>query len=252
MPPGSGWCQSRSRRGSHDPRPAPIDFGEPPAFVLVITDAPAPAAVATSDVAVEIAGATVRVLSADGPGDRLLGGIAVAAMRIDVLNKLRIRYPDQPRTGGRHGTHRYRRHHLAGGSRVAGLGLAAETGHCGERAAVSAYADKQGKDILSRQAASASYEAARADAAAARQDIQRARSEVAAIAKTASIADLEALAAFQRELIAKESKERGGCGPNCRKAEESLKLVFARCRRHGPKKRLSPASRRRSAVWRAR
>jgi hypothetical protein len=36
-------------------------------------------------------------------------------------------------------------------------------------AAISPYADKQGKDILARQATSASYEAAQADAAAARQ-----------------------------------------------------------------------------------
>jgi transposase len=50
--------------------PAPVDFGEPPAFVPVIADAAAPAsaAVATeaTDVAVEIAGATVRVRGRPG------------------------------------------------------------------------------------------------------------------------------------------------------------------------------------------
>jgi transposase len=51
--------------------PAPIDFREPPAFVPVITDtgAPASTAVATleaTDLAVEIAGATVRVRGRPG------------------------------------------------------------------------------------------------------------------------------------------------------------------------------------------
>ena len=48
--------------------PAPIDFGEPPAFVPVISDAAAPptAVEKTGDLAVEIAGATVRVCGRPG------------------------------------------------------------------------------------------------------------------------------------------------------------------------------------------
>jgi hypothetical protein len=106
-------------------------------------------------------------------------------------------------------------------------------------AAVSAYADKQGKDILARQAASAAYEAAQAEAAFARQNIRQARAEAAAINETASIADLEALAAFQRDLIAKETKDRGGCGANCRKAEDTLNAVLGRV----------PAARAKEAAW---
>ena len=163
----------------------------------------------------------------------LLGGIALAAMRIDVLNNYNY--------GGQIS------HELAGVMVLAAIGVTALPAAAALRgwdwllrlgtvasvlltvwAAVSAYADKQGKDILARQATSAAYEAARADAATARQEMSQARAEVAAIAETSGTADLEALAAFQRELIAKESKERGGCGPNCRKAEDALKLVFAR------------------------
>ena len=70
----SGAADSRWRRLARTGRlalPAPVDFGEPPAFVPVITDAAAPssAAVATleaTDVAVEIAGATVRVRGRPG------------------------------------------------------------------------------------------------------------------------------------------------------------------------------------------
>ena len=50
----------------------------------------------------------------------------------------------------------------------------------------------------------------------------------AAIAETASVGDLEGLAAFQREQIAKETTDRGGCGANCRKAEDALNVVLAR------------------------
>jgi hypothetical protein len=163
----------------------------------------------------------------------LLGSIALAAMRIDVLNN--YEYGVQIS------------HELAGVMVLAAIGVTALPAAAALRgwdwllrlgtaasvlltvwAAVSAYADKQGKDILARQATSAAYEAAQADAAAARQEMSQARAEAAAIAETSSVADLEELAAFQRELIGKESNQRGGCGPNCRKAEEVLKLVFAR------------------------
>ena len=47
--------------------PAPVDFGEQPAFVPVITDAAAPASTAVlEDLAVEIAGAMVRVRGRPG------------------------------------------------------------------------------------------------------------------------------------------------------------------------------------------
>ena len=64
--------------------PARVDFGEPPAFVPVIADAAAPAsaAVATleaTDVAVEIAGATVRVRGR--PGIAALTDVFVALRR---------------------------------------------------------------------------------------------------------------------------------------------------------------------------
>jgi hypothetical protein len=163
----------------------------------------------------------------------MLGGIAVAAMRIDVLNN--YDYGVQIS------------HELAGVMVLAAIGVTALPAAAALRgwdwllrlgtlasvlltvwAAISAYADKQGKDILARQATSAFYEAAQADAASARQEIAQARAEAAAIAEPSSIADLEALATFQRELIAKETKDRGGCGTNCRKAEDALNAVLAR------------------------
>ena len=163
----------------------------------------------------------------------LLSGIAVAATRIDVLNN-----------------HEYGvqiSHELAGVMVLAAIGVTALPAAAALRgwdwplrlatvasvlltiwAAISAYADKQGKDILARQAASDTYEAAQADAAAARQEVQQARAQAAAIADTSSITDLEHLADFQRQQIAKETNDRGGCGANCRKAEEALSAVFAR------------------------
>lgn len=163
----------------------------------------------------------------------MLACIAGAATRIDVLNN--YEYGVQIS------------HELAGVMVLAAIGVTALPAAAALRgwdwllrlatvasvlltvwAAISAYADKQGKDILARQATSAAYEAAQADAAVSRQEIQQARSQAAAIAETSSIADLEGLAAFQREQIAKETRDRGGCGTNCRKAEEALSAVLAR------------------------
>ena len=163
----------------------------------------------------------------------MLAGIAGAATRIDVLNN--YEYGVQIS------------HELAGVMVLAAIGVTALPAAAALRgwdwllrlataasvlltvwAAMSAYADKQGKDILARQATSDTYEAAQADAAAARQEIQQARAQAAAIAETSSVADLEDLAAFQREQMAKETRDRGGCGTNCRKAEEALSAVLAR------------------------
>jgi hypothetical protein len=95
-------------------------------------------------------------------------------------------------------------------------------------AAVSAYADKQGQEILARQAAANAYRTAQENAGAARHEIAEARAVAEGIAETASVSDLEAMAKLQRELIDKETKDRGGCGKKCREAEAELKAVVDR------------------------
>lgn len=95
-------------------------------------------------------------------------------------------------------------------------------------AALSAYTDKQGKDILARKGEAEAYRMAQADAAAARQEISEARAAADRITETASIADLEAMAKLQRELIEKETNDRGGCGKRCRDAEDALKAIILR------------------------
>jgi hypothetical protein len=162
-----------------------------------------------------------------------LAGIAIAAMRIDLLNN----YDYGVKVS----------HELAGVMALAAIGVTALPAAAALRgwdlllrlgtaacvaltvwAAVSAYADRQGAEILARQAGNAAYEAAQADAAAARQEIAAARTEAAAIAEQAAVGDLESAAAFHREQIAKETKDRGGCGAQCKAHERALEATLAR------------------------
>jgi hypothetical protein len=95
-------------------------------------------------------------------------------------------------------------------------------------AAISAYAERQGAEILARQAAQDAYQAAQIDAAVARREIASARAEAARIAEASTPADLEKLANYHREQIRIETEDRGGCGIQCRKHEEELEAVLAR------------------------
>jgi len=94
--------------------------------------------------------------------------------------------------------------------------------------AVAAYGDKQGAQILARQANEAAYEAAQRDAEAARQEIRSARKEAALITEQAAVADLEKLEAFHRKQIAIETEKRGGCGSVCRDHETEVETILAR------------------------
>jgi hypothetical protein len=94
--------------------------------------------------------------------------------------------------------------------------------------AVAAYGDKQGAQILARQANEAAYEAAQRDAEAARQEIESARTEAALITEHAAVADLEKLEAFHRKQIVLETEKRGGCGTACRGHETAIETILAR------------------------
>lgn len=94
-------------------------------------------------------------------------------------------------------------------------------------AAVSAYSEKQGEQILSRQGASAAYEQALADAADARREMQSARAEAAAIAETSTPAQLRLLVT-EGEAKAEREADRKGCGPKCEAAKAEHVALIAR------------------------
>lgn len=95
-------------------------------------------------------------------------------------------------------------------------------------AAVSAYADKQGREILERQAAADAYRVAQENSAAARRDLAEAKAELVGIAETAGVADLQAIAAHARELAKREIGDRGGRGKLAKAHEDAEAAALAR------------------------
>lgn len=86
-------------------------------------------------------------------------------------------------------------------------------------AAISAYAEKQGAEILARQGAGDAYKQAQADVAAARKAIEEGNAEAKAITETATVADLETLVAFHQGKAKEEIEKRGGPGKNSKAHE---------------------------------
>ena len=95
-------------------------------------------------------------------------------------------------------------------------------------AAVSAYSEKQGAEILARQGAGDAYRQAQANAEAARKELAEANAEAATIAETATVADLEALVAHHRGLAQTEANDRGGRGKLAKGHEEAVEVALAR------------------------
>lgn len=97
-------------------------------------------------------------------------------------------------------------------------------------AALMAYAEKQGSEIMARKGAENSYVEAQQNAEAARRDIAEAKAEAAAITEQLPSAELTRLyedAKANRD--AETSDKRGGvCGKNCRKAEDDMKVYGPR------------------------
>lgn len=94
-------------------------------------------------------------------------------------------------------------------------------------AAISAYADRQGREILERQASNVAYESAQRDAEMARQHIELARSEAARIAETATVAELELLVR-EAQAAAEREANRGGCGRQCEARKSDVAAFVAR------------------------
>lgn len=94
-------------------------------------------------------------------------------------------------------------------------------------AAISAYADRQGREILERQAANTAYEAAQADAAIIRQDITLARAELARINETATAEALK-LMLDEAQAAANREAARGGCGTPCEKRKAEAVVLAER------------------------
>ena len=154
----------------------------------------------------------------------MLAGIALIAMRIDLINNYEFGAQISPELGL-----------VMGLAAVALTALPAAAALLGEwdmllrigtilvvmltvLAAISAYSEKQGAQILARKADNATYEAAQRDAEAARAEIMQARAEAARIAETASVAELDVLVT-EAKAKADREQDRKGCGLKCEAAK---------------------------------
>ena len=110
-------------------------------------------------------------------------------------------------------------------------------------AAISAYSEKQGHEILARQSAGDAYRQARIDADAARRDVAEAKAKADSIGETASVGDLREIVRHERELAQREISDRGGRGNLAKKHEEAENRHWLVCPRLAPRPMRSP-------VWR--
>lgn len=97
-------------------------------------------------------------------------------------------------------------------------------------AAVMAYAEKQGAEIMSRKGAGDAYATAQANAEAARGEIASAKAEAATITEMLPSADLSKIYEDARAKRDAEMSEKRGatCGKNCRDAEKAMETVLPR------------------------